>query len=274
MGKKIEMIGKKFNYYTILDEAPKKGKNFFFKCVCKCGNIREVAGSHLRSGHTKSCGCLRKNKDAAARAKTAKKKCAVDGCKSKYYAKGYCERHYDQIKRYGKIINASNRTVFTPNPFVIEGNICRIVLFNKHGEQTGVVIIDTEDVNKCKKHKWFLSKRGYPTSRINGKLICLHKYIFSAENIDHIDRDRFNNRKSNLRECSYSQNIMNQTSRGGTGRYKGVWFDKKNNKWAAAIRYNNERKSLGRFHDEKEAALAYNRAAKKHHKEFACLNSL
>lgn len=265
-------IGDEFNYYTVLGEAPKRSKGSFFKCICKCGNIREVASGHLKSGHTKSCGCLRRDKDIAARAKTAKKKCTIKGCKNKYYAKGYCARHYSQILHYGKITHTSNRTLFTPNPFIVEGVICRIVLFNRQGKQTGVVIIDTEDVSKCKKHKWFLSKRGYPTSRINRKLICLHKYIFPAENVDHRDRDKFNNRKSNLRECSQSQNRMNTLPREKTSRYKGVWLDKKSNKWQAAIRYNNKRKSLGNFHDEKEAALVYNEAAKRYHKEFACLN--
>lgn len=265
-------IGDKFNRYTVLDEAPKRGNAYFFRCVCKCGNIREIAGSHLRNGHTKSCGCLRKDKDTAARAKTAKKKCSVKNCKGKYYAKGYCNRHYSQIQRCGKVINASNRSVFTPNIFTIEGTICRMTLFDKHGKQIGVVIVDTEDFNKCKKHKWHLSKRGYPTSRINRKLVCLHKYIFSAKNIDHRDRDKFNNRKSNLRECSQSQNCMNTSSRGGTSQYKGVWLDRKSNMWIAAIKYNDKRKSLGYFHDEKEAARVYDIAAKKYHKEFACLN--
>lgn len=269
-------IGDKFNRYTVLSEAPKRGNGSFFKCICECGNIREVAGGHLKSGHTKSCGCLRKDKDAVARAKTAKNKCIIKNCEGTYYAKGYCARHYSQILHYGKITHTSNRTLFTSNPFIIEGAICRIILFNRQGEQTGVVIIDTEDCNKCKKHKWHLGKRGYPTSRINRKLVCLHKYIFLVENVDHADRDKMNNRKSNLRECSYSQNNMNQPPRvrtyKKTSQYKGVWLDKKSNKWQAAIRYNNKRKSLGSFHDEKEAALVYNEAAKKYHKEFAYLN--
>lgn len=200
------------------------------------------------------------------------RKCSVSGCKAKYYAKGYCARHYGQLLRCGKIIIISNRTIFDPNLFIIEGNICRIILFNRHGEQTGVAIIDAEDHNKCKEHKWYLSKRGYPTSRINRKLICLHKYLFPVKNTDHKDRDKMNNRKNNLRECTQSQNTINRSPWEKTSKYKGVYFVKKNCKWHAGIRYNNIRKSLGYFIKEIEAAKAYDIAAIKYHKNFACLN--
>lgn len=265
-------IGDRFGRYTILGEAPPKDKSLFLKCVCDCGNIRNVAIGHLKSGHTKSCGCLRKDRDAIARAKTAQKKCAIKDCKAKYYAKGFCARHYGQILRCGKIIISSNRTIFHPNPFIVEGDICRIILFNRQGKQTGVVIIDTEDYNKCKKHKWYLGKRGYPTSRINRKLICLHKYLFPTNNTDHKDRDKMNNRKSNLRKCNQFQNAMNKSPRKKTSKHKGVYWIERSHKWHAGIRYNNIRKSLGYFDNEELAARAYDEVAIEYHKEFACTN--
>lgn len=53
------MIGKKFNMLTVLEETDKKASgNIVYKCQCECGKITEVNGSYLRSGKTKSCGCL------------------------------------------------------------------------------------------------------------------------------------------------------------------------------------------------------------------------
>lgn len=56
---KIEMIGKNFGRLTVIAEAgSSKGKKLLYKCECSCGNIRIIHGCCLRSGHTKSCGCL------------------------------------------------------------------------------------------------------------------------------------------------------------------------------------------------------------------------
>lgn len=56
---KIDMIGEKFGKLTVLEEVPKQGRRIRYKCRCECGNITTVIGEDLRSGHTKSCGCLK-----------------------------------------------------------------------------------------------------------------------------------------------------------------------------------------------------------------------
>ena len=59
--RKIDMIGKKFGRLTVLSETKKKsGHNKIWLCKCDCGKLVEVQGDSLRSGHTKSCGCLQK----------------------------------------------------------------------------------------------------------------------------------------------------------------------------------------------------------------------
>lgn len=58
---KIEMHGKKFGRLTVIEYAGVKGRRrTMWKCKCECGNVVIVDGSHLRGGHTKSCGCLNK----------------------------------------------------------------------------------------------------------------------------------------------------------------------------------------------------------------------
>lgn len=51
-------IGEEFERWTVLEFAEVRKGRAYYKCTCKCGNIKTVSGSDLRSGHTKSCGCL------------------------------------------------------------------------------------------------------------------------------------------------------------------------------------------------------------------------
>ena len=53
------LIGQQFNYFTVIDGPIKKGKRIYWKCQCKCGNIKEVRSDGLKSGQTKSCGCYK-----------------------------------------------------------------------------------------------------------------------------------------------------------------------------------------------------------------------
>ena len=59
------MINQKFGLLTVLERASKRNdlssRCIRYKCQCECGNIVEVDGNALRTGHTKSCGCIRKN---------------------------------------------------------------------------------------------------------------------------------------------------------------------------------------------------------------------
>ncbi len=63
MGKFIDLTGQKFGRLTDLKKLYKHGKEWYWQCQCDCGNICEVRGVCLRSGGTKSCGCLKKESD-------------------------------------------------------------------------------------------------------------------------------------------------------------------------------------------------------------------
>ncbi len=149
-------------------------------------------------------------------------------------------------------------------------------------------IVDDEDFERANQFKWcwFSSKSagrnslGYAcrNQRENGKkkMIFLHRFIVNAPEgfeVDHKDSDGLNCRKENLRICTGSQNLHNQLAReGGTSRFKGVTWAKRDKKWAARICFEYKRISLGHFADEVEAAKAYDEAAKKYFGEFAYLN--
>lgn len=92
--------------------------------------------------------------------------------------------------------------------------------------------------------------------------------------IDHKDRNPLNNLEDNLRIATPSQNMANRAKqrRKCSSIYKGVSFRKYNLDWESYIMKNRKRIHLGIFKDEKEAALAYNKAAIELFGEFALLN--
>lgn len=98
--------------------------------------------------------------------------------------------------------------------------------------------------------------------------------------VDHINQDKLDNRRSNLRLATRSHNEANKKKRrtqsGGapSSRYKGVNRVKDGRKkcWRATITYEKNQIALGSFFSEKEAGEAYNKAAKEYYGEFACLN--
>jgi hypothetical protein len=103
----------------------------------------------------------------------------------------------------------------------------------------------------------------------------MHRLIMGArpgQLVDHIDRDGLNNRRSNLRFATKSQNAMNskRKAQSSTG-YKGVIFHRRDGVYTAQIRIDGRRKWLGSFHDPERAYAVYCEAAKKHHGEFARL---
>ncbi len=58
--RKVDLTNKKFNKLTVITEYGKSGKEILWKCKCDCGNLINIRGYDLKSGHTKSCGCIRR----------------------------------------------------------------------------------------------------------------------------------------------------------------------------------------------------------------------
>jgi hypothetical protein len=95
------------------------------------------------------------------------------------------------------------------------------------------------------------------------------------ELVDHINQDKLDCRRSNLRMANRTQNNANKGKRKGTSsQYKGVSWSKKHEKWRCYIVIDRKLKHLGLFDDEKEAGLKYNKAAAEVFKEFATLNKI
>lgn len=119
---------------------------------------------------------------------------------------------------------------------------------------------------------------GYVSISLRGKRYYAHRLawlymtgLHPKQQIDHIDRDRNNNRFANLREASVRQNHGNASlSNANTSGRKGVSWHKRLKKWRAQIRINGVSRHLGYFEDTGSAAKAYAAAANRHFGEFAC----
>ena len=135
------------------------------------------------------------------------------------------------------------------------------------------VKIDIESVERVKYYRWSLKKTGEICTTVNSRTILLHRFIMNAYNpkieVDHIEHDYFDCRKSSLRLVTHQQNSFNRRRNKNkhNGIYKGTI--KNGGKWDAKI----QSSYLGTFKTEKEAALVYNEEAKKRFGLFASLNN-
>ena len=138
-------------------------------------------------------------------------------------------------------------------------------------------IVDDEDFEWLNRWKWSYNSLGYARMGQNYKTILMHRLIMNTPHgmeTDHINGNGLDNRRSNLRICTRSQNKMNTClSSKNTSGYKGVCWNKNSKKWRAEIEY---KKSicLGYFDNKIDAAKAYNQKAKELFGEFAKLNKI
>ena len=114
----------------------------------------------------------------------------------------------------------------------------------------------------------------------NGKTHKIHQLVASdrVQNsdgkicVDHIDGCKTNNHHGNLRFATHSENSRNMKHSDGSSVYKGIAYNKVNNKWQAQLRMNGKQQHLGCFASEREAAESYNADAVEFYKEFAKVN--
>ena len=123
-------------------------------------------------------------------------------------------------------------------------------------------VVDDEDYEKLvSMGSWHYDR--YAKRVPQKKPVYMHRVILSApdnKSVDHINGNKLDNRKSNLRLCEQSDNSANSGNR--TGKYKGVSWDKSRRKWIAFVCYQYKNINLGRFDNAEAAALAYNHVAK------------
>lgn len=111
-----------------------------------------------------------------------------------------------------------------------------------------------------------------------GGIIFMHRTINNTPKgmeVDHINRDKLDNRKENMRNCFRVHNSRNRSGDKNTSsRHKGVHFKKQYGTFEATITVDGKRIYLGRFGNEDDAAKKYNKAAMEYFGEYAYLNAI
>ena len=141
-----------------------------------------------------------------------------------------------------------------------------------------MIIVDLEDASILTDYCWNTST-GYASRSVKRErgwtTEYLHRVIINAPiglEVDHINGNKLDNRRKNLRVCTRKQNGRNTSSKTGSSRYKGVALEKRRNKWRADICVSGKNKFLGYFETEEEAANAYDSAAVELFGEYAAIN--
>lgn len=144
-----------------------------------------------------------------------------------------------------------------------------------------IVMVSVPDDYLLHARAWTAVRRSrsiYAQARIKGTAVYLHQLIeqsIGAGEIDHRNRWGLDNRRSNLRDASRSQNACNtrpRRTKNRTSVFKGVSWAVKDRTWVAYISLSGRTTYIGAFETEIKAAQAYDAEASKHHGEFAYLN--
>lgn len=152
-----------------------------------------------------------------------------------------------------------------------------------------VTTVSNEDVDLLEAYGWYALKDGnhyYAYANVvepKRTTVKLHRLVAArvlgdivGRRIDHVNRDGLDNRRENLRVAGQGENLVNAGKRKGehSSKYKGVYFHKPSGRWLVQIRLPNvqNKKHLGYFDTQEEAAVAFDRAAMERYGEFEVLN--
>lgn len=168
-----------------------------------------------------------------------------------------CGKHYLQYQRHGKILE---RTKFDPNECIDCDTYFEIIIYDNKCNEKCRSLIDKEDLNLIQNKKWSTNKDNYVISGSTKPFIYLHRLIMNVDDkyVDHINGDTLDNRKSNLRIVSNSDNLKNRVKlpKSNTSGILGVRFRKDRNKWYAEIQCNNQKINLGSYIEKDDAIKA------------------
>ena len=237
-----DLTGQQFGELTVIRRAPDYilpcGKpQTMWECICSCGEIVITRALQLKNGDSQSCGHLQK--EIVSKLSKARK----------------TYNQYDLSGEYG-------------------------IGYTSDGNE---FYFDLEDYDKIKNYHWYInSNDGYVEATKEDKdnrHTRLHRIVMGVMDkdwrqyqVDHIhgEKSRNDNRKSNLRIATVSQNGMNKgIQSNNTSGVTGVNWDKRRNKWRARIKIDEKEKYLGEFVNFEDAVKARKDAEEKYFGEYA-----
>lgn len=236
---KENLVGKVFGKLTVIAqvEKPDARSNIcrYWLCQCECGKQSIVSTADLTSNHVMSCGCLRN--ENASRSLIGRNIASAGMGKKNKRTQFHVEGEY----AYGFTSNTQKK-----------------------------FYIDLDDVELASKYTWHENDQGYIMSRIDNSLVRLHRLLTNCPDdmdVDHRNHNTYDNRKSNLRVVTHSQNSMNRNA-------KGVCYDKSHDRYIAYLTVDYEQKLFEYFRNESEALEARKAAEEKYFGEFSYSNSI
>lgn len=155
----------------------------------------------------------------------------------------------------------------------------KIIQLSKQGKNKGKfsAIVDDDDFEEINKFRWSYT-RGYAIRRAGRLCLLMHRQIMETPEgleTDHINGHKLDNRRTNLRVVNHTENNRYRPiQKNNTSGYKGVAWNRTLKYWVAYIKVDQKRLHLGYFNNKEEAAIAYNKSAKKYHGKFAILNKI
>ena len=157
------------------------------------------------------------------------------------------------------------------NEIIEYDDYAEIILYDRHHNEKARAIIDLDDVDRCSNYRWsFKNDSGYVT---NTRCIgYLHRYIMNVPRdmvVDHINGNKLDNRKSNLRICTVAENKFNHKNYAtNTSGCPGIDWHRKANKWRARIQVHGRQIHLGVFESLEDAIYARQQAEIEYFGEF------
>jgi len=177
----------------------------------------------------------------------------------------YCQKHYNQMYRLG--YTTINKKKKRENKIIFDGDIVKMITIKEE-----IILIDREDYEKTRHFYWSLNSQGYPISVINGKHKRLHLFLIDKPQgmvIDHINGNKLDNRKCNLRICTSKQNAMNtKVAKSNELGILGV-SKTKHGRYRARIMVNRKEINLGHYEKIEDAIEARRLAEIKYFGEYA-----
>lgn len=148
-----------------------------------------------------------------------------------------------------------------------------------------VAVIDDKDYVYVEPFKWCAMPNGttwYAITNVrcpDGKQrqVRMHRLLMGVKRrdgmeVDHVNHNGLDNRRNNLRVCTHQQNMCNGKAKRGKSRFRGLSWDASRQWWRVSLRVYGRDRYVGIYKDEMQAALGYDLAALRTHKEYACCN--
>lgn len=201
---------------------------------------------------------------------TEQRQCGCVGCGRKVEARfdgvWYCNMHYLRMYTHGDLeYHGRKRTTK-----LVDNGDSYVKIITAKGEE---ILIDKCDIDAAMRCSWCISRTGYPVANIEGRVVKMHRYLLglldSKELVDHKNGNPLDNRRENLRVCSFLENARNHgLNKNNTSGVAGV--EKTiSGRWRARITINRIGIQIGTYDTIEEAQAARQEAERKYYGEFA-----